>query len=388
MKSIIKIIIILFFVELFLQSVTYYRFLNSARQAYRGNILLNNWYTKKNDWWIRESSKLIPTYNPFLAFIFQDIHLSGINHDSAGARFTDGNPRTDSGNYKKIFLFGGSTLAGWGVKDGETIPSYIAKKLNTPVNKYLITNYGQYAYNSNQELLYLILQLKNGNIPDLVIFYDGCNDLGTASKSTGNHLDQIENESGFSRQMGSFDFTFHLQSIDNTSLINAPVLSRIVKFLTTYIKLIHYPVELANRMVNYLHRDRFPEKQPDMSFLEKNVNSMVANYVSNLTVVENLSRQYHFKYVAIWQPLEHDKKLTGQELSDIDSAKFENNRILSATAAAALKNNHPVNFINLSGVFTNYSDKSLFMDYCHVTPEGNNIIAGPVGDIITEEFNQ
>src|SRR3984885_14956487 len=78
-----------------------------------------------------------------------------------------------------IWMFGGSTLYGTGVPDWATIPSFLSKELNASARCVKITNFGTEGYNTNQELILLIEQLKAGRRPDAVIFYDGVNDSYT-----------------------------------------------------------------------------------------------------------------------------------------------------------------------------------------------------------------
>jgi hypothetical protein len=84
----------------------------------------------------------------------------------------------------EVFCFGGSTMIGWGVPDSLTIPSILQKdlaaRLNVPVR---VVNFGQQAYVNTQELIELMLQLRAGRRPDLVIFYDGINDAFAAYQS-------------------------------------------------------------------------------------------------------------------------------------------------------------------------------------------------------------
>lgn len=69
-----------------------------------------------------------------------------------------------------VWMFGGSAVWGSGVEWSETIPSYLATK------GYTVTNYGEVGYVSTQELILLILELRSAT-PNIVIFYDGYNDV-------------------------------------------------------------------------------------------------------------------------------------------------------------------------------------------------------------------
>lgn len=70
---------------------------------------------------------------------------------------------------------------GSGVGDRETVPYYLqeilARRLRRPV---AVRNFAQVAHVSTQELIELILQLRRGRVPDVVVFYDGFNDVGAA----------------------------------------------------------------------------------------------------------------------------------------------------------------------------------------------------------------
>src|SRR5262245_8832147 len=83
----------------------------------------------------------------------------------------------------KVFMFGGSTMFGSGERDEFTIPSIFAREARNNDINCEVVNYGQEAYVSTQEVIELMRQLQRGNIPDLVIFYDGANDTHSASQS-------------------------------------------------------------------------------------------------------------------------------------------------------------------------------------------------------------
>src|SRR5262245_23985577 len=101
---------------------------------------------------------------------------------------TDGNRRTiaphrnegDSAPHRKIFMFGGSTMWGTGARDDFTIPSLLAKELQKSEIAAEIVNFGEGGHVSTQEVIALMLELRGGRVPDVVIFYDGINDTFSA----------------------------------------------------------------------------------------------------------------------------------------------------------------------------------------------------------------
>jgi hypothetical protein len=102
-----------------------------------------------------------------------------IHVDEHGRRLTtNGNNGVCQEGQYRIFLFGGSTMWGFGVRDKDTIPSFIQAQLPD----VCVLNYGELGYTSTQALIRLQHELSVGNVPNMVIFYDGVNDTSTANR--------------------------------------------------------------------------------------------------------------------------------------------------------------------------------------------------------------
>ena len=101
---------------------------------------------------------------------------------SDGFRITPAS-NSDSNAYA-VFVFGGSTIWGTGVPDSSTIPSYLCELLQSSLSGPVeVRNFGQLGYVSTQEMIELCFQLRSNNVPDLVIFLDGMNDVAAAYES-------------------------------------------------------------------------------------------------------------------------------------------------------------------------------------------------------------
>jgi hypothetical protein len=75
-------------------------------------------------------------------------------------------------------------MVGYGASDDYTIPSALVRDLTQRgISDVQVTNFGQPGYVRTQELILLFAQLRRRNIPELVIFYDGCNDAFSAFQS-------------------------------------------------------------------------------------------------------------------------------------------------------------------------------------------------------------
>jgi hypothetical protein len=108
-------------------------------------------------------------YDPYTLFVSERSPRPTLNNPSA----------PDPQKYRLIWLFGGSTMNGADVADGQTIPSFLARDLNQVdprLPAYLI-NFGEPSFNSLMEAKYLEkAMIEQPALPDLVIFYDGAND--------------------------------------------------------------------------------------------------------------------------------------------------------------------------------------------------------------------
>ena len=72
----------------------------------------------------------------------------------------------------KVFTFGASEMWGTGSPNWGTIPAHLQKGLEKlrqgPV---CVTNFAESAYVSMQGVMMLLMQLRSGNVPDVVLFY-------------------------------------------------------------------------------------------------------------------------------------------------------------------------------------------------------------------------
>lgn len=95
-----------------------------------------------------------------------------------------------------IYVFGGSTTFGYGVKDFEAIPSYLGDILkNQYGKKAAVYNFGSAGYYSTTERIKLERLMTSGFIPDMVVFIDGLNDCdGSRFPDASSFSEFIEKE--------------------------------------------------------------------------------------------------------------------------------------------------------------------------------------------------
>jgi lysophospholipase L1-like esterase len=120
---------------------------------------------------------------------------SGESTDSLGHRITPGSVRVSGGDGIRVFLLGGSTAWGTGVDNTETVAAYLLRSISRQTGRPVeLLNLSQVGYVSTQELIELEIQLRDGNIPDVVIFLDGFNEVFTSYQSgrAGVHQNFLE----------------------------------------------------------------------------------------------------------------------------------------------------------------------------------------------------
>lgn len=182
----------------------------------------------------------------------------------------------------KIFCFGGSTMYGIGSDDEHTIPSLLSKTLSKvfPNKSFEITNFGVLGYNRNQESFQLQKELLKGNIPDIVIFYDGVNEV----------LSSFQNEN----------------SIELTNATN-----RYLEFNTAvkYPKRIQLFLKTSSiyRFVKYLKKRLANNKKGEVKDYITKSNEILINYKTSFEISNSLSNQFNFKVFNFLQPTIYSK---------------------------------------------------------------------------------
>jgi lysophospholipase L1-like esterase len=312
----------------------------------------------KNFPWIRDyDQELFSSYNtawrPYVYWRRTPFQGKYINLDARGIRYTV--PGVVSGSKVsqkvKIFMFGGSTLWGEGVRDRFTIPSLVAQDLAAHHLNAAITNFGEVAYVNTQELIELVLQLERGHIPDVVIFYDGYNDVYAALQNQAAGFTQFE----WKREL-EYNISTRYHKLKNVFLLNT--LDRF--YLGKMIK------SLSNKL-SY----QKPFSQPSKT-LKKDI---VEVYLNNLKIISALGKAYGFVSLFYWQPVIYTKNnLTPFEKKFATEPLGALYKQAQAEMQAKSPEFAPYHFFDISGLFAT-ANHEVYLDYCHVNEAANQIIA-------------
>ena len=312
-------------------------------------------------------------YRPYVIWRKAPYTSETINVDEWGVRET---PGAESGDDPyTVFTFGGSTMWGFGSPDDGTIPAHLLEALKPRIDRPVrVRNFGEGAWISTQEAIALLLELQRGNVPDLVIFYDGINDTWVSGDA--GTVDTHYSEPHFAKWLEQAPH-FELDSYDRPAIPESE--PRLVDAL-----LDSYTAELLRRLgvmrgVEAVIVKPF-KAEPDEALSE----ATVVNYLEVQRMVGALASEYGFDYLFFWQPVlgVGEKPLAGIERAMANYLPFpEHWREVYAgvgEAAAELPRLH-----DLSDVFADERE-ALYIDIFHVTPVGNRIVAERMAEVIEE----
>ncbi|HEX9331813.1 MAG TPA: SGNH/GDSL hydrolase family protein [Anaerolineales bacterium] len=325
-------------------------------------------YYQEQDWgplyWKEFKRALRTTYSPYVVWRSAPFDGTMINIDLSGYRHT---PGAECGaNAYKVYVFGGSAIWGWGSPDQNTIPalleSELQSKLGTPV---CVMNYGENAYVSTQGVIHLMLLLESGQIPDVVIFYDGVNDVLAASQSGTPIVHQNLSEISDLFEDHQAPIMSFIQSSNSYQLLQM-MLSQI-------------PIS-AERQA--------PKLQYDPELLSDQV---AEAYLNNYGIVSSLADTYHFDFYFFWQPhiLIGNKHLSSEEQNMITGLNWVLN--LDPPLVELFQNTYKKieaetpeheHLYYLGNIFDPVEESVWIDTWGHTTPKGNQIVTNDLIRVI------
>lgn len=324
-------------------------------------------------------------FDPFLGYRFnpsQEFVNLAINQDGFIKTYGDESINLFSkpkGAYR-IFLLGGSTVAGSGASSNNTtIASYLKKHLvNLFEGKNIeVINAGVSGYNTHQERNYLLSDIVHYQ-PDLVIFYDGWNDFAGPTWQGGYrdafqstharyncHQCALENMHFFNSNSKDSLFYFNFSSFLDAS------------FTGIFIK------KTCKRLVNKKHS--YLKKLPK-THRKKFISADEAAklYISNIKASSALDKHFDFKILYFFQPcFIHKKHLTIEEKSILANPKFlflERSSInelkeFYTICQTFIRNSNISNLFDFSNTLWTNVDETIYIDQCHTNDRGNELIA-------------
>lgn len=278
--------------------------------------------------------------------------------NSDGLRETPG-VQCDTESYH-IYIFGGSTLWGEGAPDWGTIPAYLQNLFNERSDYAVcVHNMGQRAFHLTQEVVEFVNHLQQGFKPDMVIFYDGINEIGNTME---NGKPWIPSQFSQSIELGKNPLN---EIITNSNTFR--LLRRLGLVKTTPL------VRLENQEI------------------EAVLNETIDVYLNNYEIVDALSDHFEFEYYFFWQPMiAADNKILSPEEEDIVEIDLRYGVGYFSDAIGAIryvydqirKIEKDYDHLYYIGDVFNEVGQQIYIDIWHITPEGNELIADRIFDIV------
>jgi hypothetical protein len=261
-------------------------------------------------------------------------------------------PAAETGDAKVVRFFGGSTMWGEGSDDQHTIPALF----NTLNPQYAVYNHGQLAYNTRQELDALISVYSRNEKTDIVIFYDGVNEAAFLCPKVIKELP-----------------AHRLVPMYREKLYTGKL--AIVKELLS--KLFVEDIIMVIQKATYRPT---ADNSPYDCITEPGKAANIAEIMmKNWEMAHEIVAKRNGQFIAVLQPAAYigNPRTDHLELDDELGKNFtEVYRLLKEKIATR---NHPW-IIDLSDKFDN--NEYIFIDFCHVSPNGNEIIAGEISKVV------
>jgi len=325
------------------------------------------WVEQYDDEFERSSAARWEPYVYWRRRPFQGAH---INVDESGIRRTSSQPVDTGGSPDplKIYMFGGSAMWGTGARDEYTIPSILTRELAQRGLAVEITNFGESGYVSTQEVIALLRQLQAGQRPDLVVFYDGVNDMFSAYQQQVAGIPQNEFNRVEEFNLSQPEKLRPRAIMTLRDAARGMASARFAKWLLMETGLLHRPAFAVRPMPG-------SGIAPGKSSL---ATSVIDTYTSNIDIVRALGDDYRFQHLFYWQPTVFEKtRLSDYEaaeqakLAPVETFAREVRDALNRSGLAAMPE---YSFADLGPIFADVREP-VFVDWCHLGESGNETIA-------------
>ncbi len=282
------------------------------------------------------------SYNPFLGYTY---------------------PTSKSINYCEeddsivIYFYGGSTMVGLSGTTEEDkkghedkIPSLVSEKLCEKGYSVKVKNRAVVSYINSQSMIRMILDVKDEDGPDIVVFYDGMNEFGSTYPGYPN--------TNISEEV----FNFYTRKAGNPLFYTS---NYIKSLFTERPDEVHSEIKMTD-FFDYMPVDR-EKVNCDVSIAEA--------YLENVELISNLEDGYRFRSLFYWQPFLGTKEVLSEKEKDI--LEQHKNEIRERgefydVVLPIIRENDKVK--NITDIFNSYED-TIYRAKMYVNREGNRIIA-------------
>jgi hypothetical protein len=308
---------------------------------------------------LRETWSRPYVFEPFTQFKEPPSSGRYVNVNANGFRVgRDQGPWPVSEKNVNVFLFGGSTVFGYGVPDGQTIGSYLQRSLNegAPGRALRVYNFGRGYYYSTQERILFEMLLASGQVPDLAIFVDGLNEFPS-----------VADEPMFTSRIRAF--------------LAGEVPDRKIERFLGWLPIYRAAVGLAASFPGAsakLPRDQGPNYADPVRR-----DRVIARYLANKKLIEAAAKAYGVTAVFVWQPVPVYKYNTAYHLFAAGGFADHAYTGFGYPKMAELRRSLGANFLWCADVQEGM-EKPLYVDKVHYTAELSATVAACITERLPE----
>jgi len=313
------------------------------------------------DVYINQSNAMM--YEPLTEFKEKIKNSKFVSVSELGNRCTQINLKNcepAKGGGDEIWIFGGSTVFGYGLKNDETIAAY----LNELIKNKRVINFGQGYYNSNQSRIYFQNLLTFLPKPHAAIFLEGYNDFKN-------------------NQINNYKYP------TKTALSNNYKLLINNREISTNEKIFKWFKERFNRLnfvrlIKQVQENRSNNTDTDLikvNNLEEAYSTLVNRLMTNFTINKSIGEKMEIKILNILEPIAlstdsfSSSGLPESYLKNFDKSVYHYKKIYEI-----IENNN--NFLNLTDLYLvnlNIEEK-MFVDRTHFSKNLSKEIALKIYD--------
>ena len=325
------------------------------------------------------------SYHSFIAYRRDGFNGKVVNVDAeTGFRFSKNHSFNNS-----VWFFGGSTMWGTGASDDKTIPSYFSD-----LSGEKVLNLGESGFVTFQESINLQIMLLNGYKPKMVIFYDGVNDSYTYSAK--NELPLSHAYTSRYREMIR-DYSKYKGNAEDTILAHSLWDILVFKFkknenktISFYRSPFDYYIFDKDKKIDTLSTDsKLSDLKVTEQYLQNGENSANLTFsiwlqVYSILKEENIPVLFILQPNAAYRPdsynLDYLIDTEKQKIINIEKNTYEYYETIKKLTKIKTQENEKL-FLDLSEVFMK-SKEPIFIDSCHLSPNGNYIIAKEIYEFL------
>tara|TARA_A100001011_G_scaffold270221_1_gene279460 strand:+ start:65 stop:1174 length:1110 start_codon:yes stop_codon:yes gene_type:complete len=319
-------------------------------------VIYGNEFEDYIDVYINQSNAMI--YEPLTEFKEKPKNSKFVSVSELGNRCIKINLKNcepAKGGENEIWIFGGSTVFGYGLKNNETIAAY----LNELIIDKKVINFGQGYYNSNQSRIYFQNLLTLLPKPHAAIFLEGFNDFKN---------NQINNYKSPTKTALSNDYRI---------LINNREVStneKIFRWFKERFNRLHFV-----KLIKQIRTNKSDDTDTDpikVDNLEEAYNTLVNRLMTNFTINKSIGEKFKIKILNILEPIALSKDRYSSSALPVSYFKnFEKSIFHYKKIFEIIENdNNFLNLIDLNLVNLNIDEK-MFVDRTHFSRNFSKEIA-------------